>query len=225
MRMYFDVDSRRRDERPDQLPLKVKLRANDDWSFIDVDRKTYPFLILFPLLSIPGELARRSVNGDQAAKCASFWTRAASFQSGIHEHIAMLAQSLNVAAIMPEGRADVDAFVRMLAKIGHAFAVAELEGKNCRPSVIDIIRNAKANKALQFIGGSPHNEPPGSALHEIDLVYVRQDPTLVLVRIRLFAVLGTPVYFVAAGRCDDREFVDRSNPPSDAPVTGVRRVS
>lgn len=225
MRMYFDMDSRRRDERPDKLPLKVKLRANDDWSFIDVDRKAYPFLILFPLLNIPGELTGRSIEGDQAAKCASFWTRAASFQLGIFEHVEMLAQLLKVAAIMPEGRADVDAFVRMLAKIGHAFATAELEGKNFRPSTIEVIGNAKAGDALQFVGGSPHNEPPSGTLHEMEFAYVRHDPTLVLVRIRLFAVLGTPAYFVAAGRCDDPEFVGRSNPPSDAPVTGVWRVS
>ena len=225
MRMYFDIESRRRDERPDHLPLKVKLRADDEWSFINVERKIYPFLILFPLLSIPRELSGRSIEGDQLAKCASFWTRAASFQSGVHEHLEMLAQSLNVAAIMPEGRADVDAFVRMLAKIGHAFATAELENKSFRPSTIEIIRNAKASNALQFVGGSPHDEPQGSTLHEIDFAYVRHDPTLVLVRIRLFAVLGAPSYFVAAGRSNDLEFVARSNPPLDAPVTGVRRVS
>lgn len=225
MRMYFNIDSRRRDERPEKLPLKVKLRPNDDWSYIDVDRKLYPFLILFPLLNMPGELAGRSADEDQTAKCASFWIRAASFESGVHEHTEVLAQSLKVAAIMPEGRAEVDAFARMLAKVGHSFATAELVGKNFRPTTIDVIRSANARNALQFIGGSPHSEPAGSTLHDIDFVYVRHDPTLVLVHIRLFAVLGTPTYLVVAGRCDDPEFVGRSSPPTEASITGLQRLS
>jgi hypothetical protein len=59
LRMYYDLPTRRRKERPKKLPLKVKLTPNAEWSFIDVDQEVYPFLVLFPLLQMPDELFGR----------------------------------------------------------------------------------------------------------------------------------------------------------------------
>lgn len=51
LRMKFDMPTRRRRERPDKLPLKVRLTESSDWSFIQVDRDLYPFLVLLPILT------------------------------------------------------------------------------------------------------------------------------------------------------------------------------
>src|ERR1700722_327750 len=48
LRMYYDLPTRRPQERPKTLPLKVRVTAGIDWSFMEVDQKVYPFLILFP---------------------------------------------------------------------------------------------------------------------------------------------------------------------------------
>jgi hypothetical protein len=49
LRMYYDMPTRRRDKRPEKIPLKVQLTPDADWSFIDVDQEIYPFLVLAPV--------------------------------------------------------------------------------------------------------------------------------------------------------------------------------
>jgi hypothetical protein len=201
LRMYYDLPSRRRRERPKKLPLKVKVSPDSDWSFIDVDREVYPFLVLFPLLQIPDELSGCTTGGERGAKVKHLWIRGASFRDGIIPHMEALAAELGVAAIEPTGTVSAPEFFRMLAKISHAFAVAEMGMGSFSPFLTSIICDADTSNSAQYIGGLPLAEPAAVAIHELSF----GSPTgnrsdIVAVRIRLLATLETPTYYVTVGR-------------------------
>ena len=199
LRMYYDLPSRRRSERPAKLPLKVKLTPNADWSFIDVNREVYPFLVLFPLLQMPDELTGHTTCGERGAKVKNLWIRGASFRDGVIPHMEALAAELNVAAIEPTGTVGAPEFFRMLAKIAHAFAVAESGLGLFVPFLTPMICDADTSNSVQYIGGLPQTEPAASELHEISFASCdRAD--IVAVRIRLLAALETPTYYIAVGR-------------------------
>src|SRR5690349_19283977 len=53
-RMLYEMPTRRKKDRPETLPLKVKHAADQaDWSTIDVPREEVPFLILLPEFPMP----------------------------------------------------------------------------------------------------------------------------------------------------------------------------
>lgn len=123
LRMFYDMPRRRKSKRPATLPLKVKQRAGDDWTHLEVEREQYPFLVLIPYLSTPTFPAgRRSDTGPGASR---FWIRGASIGEGFKPHLQDLCDKLSVRAVMPTAEARVPEFCLMLAKIAHAYAVAE----------------------------------------------------------------------------------------------------
>ncbi|WP_119417944.1 HNH endonuclease [Desertibaculum subflavum] len=94
-------------------------------------------------------------------------------------------------------------FAKMLAKIGHAFATAELGHGNFRPLLLDII-HAPDGQFFGFshlIGGECQPVAPGTELHEISLITHRtpKGQMLHVVRVRLFSYLGAPIYYAVAG--------------------------
>jgi hypothetical protein len=199
--MYYDMPSRRRQKRPATLPLKVKLTPDAEWSLIDVDREVCPFLVLFPLLPMPDELSGRTTIGERGATAQHLWIRGASFRDGIIPHMEALAAELNVAAIEPTGTFRAPEFFRMLAKIAHAFTVAELGTRSFSPFLIPMIRDADTSNSVQYIGGLQRAESATADVHELSFgshTCGRLD--IVAVRIRLFAALEAPTYYVAVGR-------------------------
>jgi len=198
--MYYGLPTRRPKERPKELPLKVRLTAAADWTFINVRQEVYPFLILFPFLDLPGALTGSAATDGDGATVKRLWIRGASFRDGLLPHLEALCAELKVAAIEPGGTVDTPAFFRMLAKIAHGFAVAELGPKFVSPNLIPIIDGTNLAESKRYIGGHQNEQPPSTDLHEVSFVSCTKDPHLVLVRIRLFAILGTPTYLIAAGR-------------------------
>ena len=90
---------------------------------------------------------------------------------------------------------------RMLAKIGHSFAVAELGERKFRPLLCDLIRKGEI-AALNLIGGAPEwqGQRKSKALHEIGLGYQHHNgKTYVVAKIRLFAAHDGPAYYVVVG--------------------------
>ncbi len=95
---------------------------------------------------------------------------------------------------------NVEAFCRMLAKIAHSFAVAELGLNYFSPALIDyILSNTEVPAFYSHIGGFPQESPPSDALHEIELYNHEQYPYLVMVRLRLFAKYNGPSYLIVVG--------------------------
>jgi hypothetical protein len=112
-----------------------------------------------------------------------------------------MANSVGIMGIEPSARGQQDDFGRMLAKIAHSYAVAELGCGNFHPFLVDAIRGVKPYYLPYFIGSGIGKSPPFSDLHQIEI-----DKTglgmgaLVVVKIRLFANRDTPTHYVVVGR-------------------------
>ena len=92
-------------------------------------------------------------------------------------------------------------FGRMLAKIAHAFIVAEYPDLNFKPMLLDIILG-RSLTAPYLIGGDERATQPddGHLLHQIHrLDFQNSAGNYVGVSIRLFAALSAPRYFVVVG--------------------------
>lgn len=57
LRLLYGLPSRRKKDRPETLPLKVKRSAGSDWEYILVPQSRYPFLLTFPYLGMPGAMS------------------------------------------------------------------------------------------------------------------------------------------------------------------------
>ena len=91
-------------------------------------------------------------------------------------------------------------FCRMIAKIGHSFACAEIGVNNFNPLLLDLIHSDLPESASYLIGGSVGREKEGEDLHELSIeTHTIQLITYYVVRIRLFSYLGAPVYYAVAG--------------------------
>jgi hypothetical protein len=201
LRMYYDLPTRRPKERPKKVALKVKLTPDAEWSFIDVDREICPFLVLFPVLPMPDELSGYTTNGVRGAAASQLWIRGASFRDGIIRHVEALAAELKVAAIEPTGTFHAPEFFRMIAKIAHAFAIAEMGADSFAPFLKPIICGRDLSNCVQYIGGLQYTEPVAAAIHQLSFdSHTCNRPDIVAVRIRLLAPLETPTYYVAVGR-------------------------
>ena len=92
-------------------------------------------------------------------------------------------------------------FQRMLAKIGHSFAVAEMGIGAFIPLLPKAIIDEEPWQSNHLVGGYPDEVPPSSYTNEIGLRHrtsVDGRPFIV-VQIRLFGNLGAPVYYVVVG--------------------------
>ncbi len=198
LRLLYDLPSRRRKKRPKTLPLKIKRTAKDEWSYTQIEQEKYPFLILFPYFSVPKILSKGVDSACRGAATDRFWIRGASPSYVFEELLEQLVHELGVYSIMPEAKAQVSEFCQMLAKIGHAFAVAELGVDSFRPFLIPYIVRSELADSDKFIGGRGEDEVISSELHELSLIS-SPDHEFVVVRIRLLARLGTPTYFLVVG--------------------------
>jgi hypothetical protein len=199
-RMYYDFPTRRRGARPKTLPLKVKRRSGDDWTFAEVEQEVYPFLILFPHYTLPDAISGlTSERRDSATK--RHWIRGVSFRYGLFVHLEELARTLGVVEIMPTAKVQTHEFSLLLAKIAHAFAVAELGGNAFHAFLPAMIMDADTSNSANYVGGLPAVEPRSSNLHEVFFDSgVCTEPDIIAVRIRLIASAETPTYYVAVGR-------------------------
>jgi hypothetical protein len=197
LRLLYNLPSRRKKSRPRKLRLKVKHTPNDDWTYLDVEQERYPFLILFPQLSMPNMITGESVC--HGAKAKKFWIRGASPSYVFKDLLQQLTVQLNVHAIMPEAKAEVDKFCQMLAKIAYSFAVGELGSETFTPLVLPHILRKDLDDTDNFIGCLDEIEKATKNLHEISIVEMA-DKKLVVVRIRLLAKLETPTYYAVVGK-------------------------
>lgn len=89
-------------------------------------------------------------------------------------------------------------FGRMLAKIAHAYAVAELGQGGFAPTLPEVIRHPDPPFLGRLVGGALDGVAPGPDLHEV-FIDPRIDPRFVVVTIRLFSDRDLPAYWVVAG--------------------------
>jgi hypothetical protein len=95
---------------------------------------------------------------------------------------------------------NVDAYCRMLAKIAHSYAVAELGPNSFRPVLREFIRGKILEQAWHWIGSDTAVPPAEQHLHDIQW----SAPTVnginyVMVSLRLFSFIGSPRYHLIVG--------------------------
>lgn len=94
---------------------------------------------------------------------------------------------------------DTVLFCRLLAKIGHCYAAAELGIDGFKPNLLDVIKDPDAKYVGEFIGSAMMKDDPGDDLHEVYLDDFFDRSQHVVVCVRLFANYGLPTYWVVAG--------------------------
>jgi hypothetical protein len=103
-------------------------------------------------------------------------------------------------AFLPGGSAE--AVGRLLAKVAHSYAVAELGLDAFRPYLLGIIRNQDPMLMHHLIGSATGEAPVSEDMHDIEILPPEAlgSGKLVVVRFHLFANLkGMPVHYVVAG--------------------------
>jgi HNH endonuclease len=200
LRMLYNLPTRRPKDRPSHLPLKVKYATSIDWEIANVDRTICPFLVGLPLYPMPDALTGNYTADNRDADVRKMWIRGAGFWKDRDAQLQELCDLLGATEVMPAGEMRTQPFCLTLAKIAHAYATAELGLGNFTPFLLDMITNRNLCDRASFIGGGKSDEPPTEILHEVEFDNsVGNFRNIVVVRIRLFAVLGTPTYFVAVG--------------------------
>lgn len=95
-----------------------------------------------------------------------------------------------------------EAYARMLAKIAHSYAVAELGEPAFRPKLRRFIRG-RPLKALQWIGGDTVIPKAEHRLHDIQWgIEVAGGVNYVVVSLRLFSFIGSPQYHIVVGELE-----------------------
>jgi HNH endonuclease len=114
------------------------------------------------------------------------------------------ANSVGIMGIEPTGRGAEDDYGRMLAKIAHSYAAAELGCGNFDPFLVHVIRGVKPYYLPYFIGSISDfggSKALSDDLHEISLDhnFPSAEP-YIIVRLRLFANRNTPTHLIVVGR-------------------------
>ncbi len=199
LRMLYEMPTRRPKERPEHLPLKVKYPGSVDWEIAYVARDICPFLVALPLYAMP-ELMTGIVSGDRGPATKTFWIRGGGSWPDKDAHMEWLCKMLGATHIMPIATTDVVPWCLAIAKIAHCFAVARLGVEGFEPLIGRRIIAGDLSTRAEFLGGGSGDEPPASPLHEVGFdSSVPAGSDLVVVRVRLFAVLGLPTYTVVVG--------------------------
>ena len=199
--MLYDMPTRRPKDRPAHLPLKVKYPESTDWEIAHVDRSICPFLITLPLYPLPDALTGATGTEDRSAATRQFWIRGGGFGPDRDAHLQWLCEALGAVQVMPTATLNIEPFCLTIAKVAHSFAIAELGSHAFEPFLGDVIRTKDVSNRAEFMGGGEGNEPPSANLHDVEIATdIGTDPSIVTVRVRLFAVLGTPTYYVTVGR-------------------------
>lgn len=117
-----------------------------------------------------------------------------NFMDNFHQRVNAITGQVNLT----RGFA-VEPFARTLCKIGHAFAMAEIRGQ-FDPYLEGIIRGDRPFYLSHYVGCSITDDPPDEPTHTLHKIGLEFHDGYVLVRIRLFAIVGGPIYWAVVGR-------------------------
>ena len=160
-----------------------------------IHQDEYPGLLITFVNGLPGILVG-SVPADDYSGGVAVTTL-----PGFGERLNKLKAKYRAREVSFEPGVHIDYLGKMLAKIAHAYATAELGYGSFNPLLINIILGVPPLYISQYVGGLRDVEPPlGDDLHiiEIDQTGIGQGRYIV-VKIQLFADRKLPVYYVVAG--------------------------
>lgn len=200
LRMLFNMPTRRPKDRPSHLPLKVKYPESRDWEIAKVDRRVCPFLVILPLYTMPELVTGVREDGERTSATNKLWVRGGGFWADKEAHMQWLCMKLGATAIMPTGTVHTEPYCLTILKVAHSFAAAELGLGSFEPLLPEMILKRDLKERALVLGGGGGDEPPSAEAHEVGFVSFEHDASLIVVRVRLFASLGTPSHHVVVGR-------------------------
>jgi hypothetical protein len=180
---------RRKKRKRSEETIKIQGKVNDKDVEVDLPLARVPVVLFFVLLESPEILIDRPANFSPM--------RGAWFIHLNADKVLTPAGFQSFASPV----LDTFKFSQFLAKIAHGFAV-DAFGDYFVPFLREIIRDKQlADQRYDLVGGKSEAEAASANLHELSAEWrVVNDVTYAVVRIRLFANLGAPTYFVVAGR-------------------------
>lgn len=192
-RYHFDL-IRHTDEIPEKVPFHL-LSLNDDATIPYLTPDKLPNFLPLPLVHMPPGM----ISGRPPGFPSPFTLQIFGKDLSLKESLEKQGQFKSIEKLF-----DVISFMRMLAKIAHSFAVAELGLNGFGPELTEFIRTGWPPLAGFYIGnGSAIHVPITNdhTLHQVAWAPVQWGHQwLVAVRIRLFAGFGpTPIYMAIAG--------------------------
>ena len=199
LRLLYDLPTRRPQKRPKRLPLKAKFSSNEtEYQTVLIEQNKFPFLITFPYFDTPGVVNENQIHQSGGPKSKRLWIRGASPYYSFRDLMEKLLSDLKAYEIFPESKAEIPAFCKLLAKIAHSFAVAEIGLSGFKPVLEPIIITDQLSHCMHYIGSIGNDEPPKNILHDLRILEFH-NINAILVKIRLLCKLGTPTYIVAVG--------------------------
>jgi hypothetical protein len=194
-RIRFNLPTRRPEQRPKTLPFQV-VKADGDFSIISVDANDHPGSIVFPIYPEPGVLVGRENNAE---------FRMGMVSSVVDPQRAKALAEKHGAKGFTFGVADFNAMARLVAKTAYAYCFAEFGGVRAgyRPLILDLIAGDPDCCPTRCVGCAPPFDelikPEPGVGHKMTIREVNghDGADYLVVDVRLFALLPSPVYRVA----------------------------
>jgi hypothetical protein len=202
VRVKERIQTRRPKERPATFPLITEF--DDGEAFQEVPVQDHPSLFLMPAYTLPGILLGITASDKwPEVRFRMFWS--VLNRQRLEQNI----KAQGGTAVRVEGTQKAALLPRLLAKIAHAYAIAELGETNFRPLLLRLIRKGQLT-APYLVGGELDVAPSTPAFHELSHEIRRVDNrNYLIVRIRLLAYLEAPVYYVVVGEMGSPNWIWR----------------
>ena len=202
-RTHTKLRSRKGDV-PEVLPIRATRDGRRKNEFVPV--KKHPLILVLPVFEPPGILIGRDPFITIQKSGAMFWRDEIEFARRLKLH------GDRDADVAVRQLVDPQAFGKMLAKIGHSFAVGMFGQDVFRPFLIDAILTTRTHYT-NWVGGADH-DLQGDGLHLIDAQghTSKLGQRLLSVLIRLFRPYGMPTYEVIVGEIVPGREQDLLNP-------------
>lgn len=201
-RLRFNSPTRNPKDRPATLPLVLATAIDSEP--IPLQTITVP-VPEFPMAFVGLRLRRaRILDGKEPLRL-----RDDESQTAVDGEIWGKSSPEDMARYVPQGikmdygfqlgKIQPVAFAKQIAKIAHAYAVAELGLNAFRPLATELILG-KTDTLSQWVGGEWEIPPPSDALFDLRLEKISsKGKNFLLVHVRLFSFFGTPQYHVVVG--------------------------
>lgn len=189
-REHLGLRGRQKIRHRDRLPVTLL-----DGRTVSVPMEVHPSALFFPKLAPPGFMMGMDPSNNIEW---SMTVGVAPMSDDLHRRAARIGAPIN----MTRGIDALDCY-RQIAKIAHAFAVAELGLGGVASLLLNLIHGQEPMLAGYSVGSDPTIEPPSDKLHEIGFHPVEaaaDGQKFVGVRLRLFAFMkGSPTHYVLVG--------------------------
>jgi hypothetical protein len=197
-RIAIGAPTRRPKDRPASVSLRTGTLSEDRSTFKDVQTITISptEFVYYPSLTFPGA----GILEDRAPETDIQYRVNLHTLDNAKDFIRKHGGAVETSTIYPMD------FVRMVAKISHSYAIAELGISGFRPYLLGLIlgNTKRLEDGLQFIGCEPTTPPAEVALFSIgwNKAIWADGRKLLVVHLRLFSFFNTPVYHIVAGEWD-----------------------